>query len=132
MLLGGTMLKKLKKWFAERVVKLIIKKYFKLWGVKIELPSVIQEEFIITNHAYKRIMDRVGCNEEKIKKLAIKAWYSTNKVDMDVVRRKNYKYEQVYGERQNNVHYRSLMGYTYIWEVKFVSGYAQKKLITVY
>ena len=123
--------KKLKKWLEERVIKLIIKKYFKLWGVKIEAPGV-DSEFVITHHAYKRMLDRVGCHEEKIKKLAIKSWYSTNKVDPAAINRKQYKYTQIHGATQHKVQYRSLMGYTFIWQVSFIDGAPQKKLITVY
>lgn len=115
----------LKKWFYTTVVK-FISKYFKLWGVKIETPG-LSEEFIITHHAYKRLLDRVGVSEEKIKKLAIKAWYSTNKVDKAMINRKEYK-----NKKYANTHYRSLMGQIYIWKVRVVDGSSQKILITVY
>lgn len=125
------MLVKIKIWFQNKIIKLIIKKHFKLWGIRIEVPG-IDNEFIITHHAYTRMLDRVGCHEDKIKKLAIKSWYSTNKIDPAAINRKQYKYTQIRGAAQNKVQYRSLMGYTFIWQVNFVDGAPQKKLITVY
>ncbi len=34
------------------------------------------QEFVITDHAYQRLKERLKCLEEKIKKVVVKAWHS--------------------------------------------------------
>lgn len=124
-----------KLWFENVVVKRIIKKHFKLWGVNIE-PSVagedIKPEFVITYHAHDRMLERLKCNEEKIKKVAIKSWYSKEKVCSGLINAKEFIYDNDARCANEKIHYRRLMGYIFIWKVKWVGDWPQKILITMY
>lgn len=52
-------------------------KWLKVWGAVFE--TDLPPEFVITTHARKRINERMGCSDDlKIKRLAVKAWHSSN------------------------------------------------------
>lgn len=112
------------------VAKKIIKKYFKLWGVEIQVKE-LSPEFIVTYHARERLLERLRCSERKIKKIALKAWYSKEKVDVALVNRKQYRYRYIYGKK-NNIYYRQFLGRVFVWEVVYHTGLPQKILITMY
>jgi len=111
-----------------KIVKGIILKNFKLWGVKFE--TELPPEFIITEHAHQRLLGRLKCSEEKIKKVTIKAWFSKEKLPTTWSNKREY-FDR---ERYKNSEYRILMGYLFIFDTSFIPkiNAHQKRLITVY
>lgn len=115
---------------AKSVLKKIIKKYFKLWGVEIQV-SEIDPEFVVTFHARERLLERLKCSDRKLKKIAIKAWYSSEQIDVAMVNRKQYRYRYIYGKKKN-IYYRQFLGRVFVWEVVYRTGQPQKILITMF
>lgn len=103
----------------------IIRKHFRVWGVKIE--SDLPPEFYVTTHAEKRMCDRIGCKLEKIPNLVVKAWKSEEKITQGFVDQKMY-----FRKDQRGIVYRKLMGFIFVFKVVRSKGFSQKRLITVY
>lgn len=110
-----------RRWFWRPIIKKV-----KAWGVIFE--SDLPPEFVITIHAEERMSQRIKCRRDKMIKLAMKAWESKEKLDPVFLNRKEYQ-GQVRG-----IEYRQLMGYVYIFNVRYVAigNYYQKRLVTVY
>lgn len=106
----------------------LVNKLFKIldirvWGVEIE--AAIPPEFLITDHASKRMLERFGCSENKIKKITVKAWFSKEKVNKLWEYKKKLKYKTTI--------YKYFCGHVFVFTTKRrKDGRAQKRLITVY
>lgn len=67
----------------------------------------------ITNHAEERILLRIKCSQDKVKKIAKKAWYSKEKI------RQEFIYNKVY-YRPNDMHtvYRLFLGHIFVFRIE--------------
>lgn len=113
-------------------IKRIIKKYFKIWGVKYE--GDLPPEFIVTNHALDRLKYRSGTKEDKFKKIIIKAWYSSEYLDEKFLN-KQEEIQFFKGKRnRSRIKYKLFNGLIFVFQLHFNGqiGVNQKKLITVY
>lgn len=114
--------------FKKRVVKHIVKSLdLRIWGAEIELP--IPSEFLITAHAEERMLQRFGCNKTKIKKVAVKAWYSKEQVRECWIERKKATHKRCI--------YKYFCGYIFVFKAEYhkmagQAGQTQKVLITVF
>ena len=112
----------------EKILNWILKffiKDLKYWGVALE--TKLPPEFYITKHAEEKMLKRFGCNQEKIKKVTIKAWYSREPISEDFKFKKKllgYKGSQ----------YRMFNGNIFVFQFKYVTkgGFSPKRLVTVY
>lgn len=86
---------------------------------------MVWSEFVITNHARERIIQRIKCNPNKIEKLVIKAWYSTK----EPVPASFVWYQRAKGYRNENVKYRKFLGFMWVFEQ---NHRGQKVLITMF
>ena len=85
----------------------------------------LESEFLITDHARDMMLLRFGCNADKVKKVAIKAWVSRCAIDkaIEFNKKKNHK---------NDI-YRFYNGYIFVFVLKHIEdGVTKKRLITVY
>lgn len=116
------MLKKAKIKLKIKIIRFLLPK-LQCWGVALE--TDLPPEFIITKHAHNRMSERFMCSEEKIKKIAIKAWYS-----------KDYTHHVEYRSKvkgyKNSV-YRIYQGYIFVFTEKNIANlhFNQKILVTV-
>ncbi len=81
-----------------------------------------RKEFVVTNHARERIIERLKCHPSKIEKLVIKAWLSTKEpIPLEFrirQERKGYKGST----------YRKFLGYIWVFD----ATKHQKVLVTIY
>lgn len=87
------------------------------------------DEFIVTVHGRDMLLLRFGCNEGKIKKVAMKAWRSRVSIDKLAEYRKHFKYEEGI--------YRLYNGCVFVFVLVHGDRHGnydivKKKLITVY
>lgn len=95
----------------------------KYWGCEYDFN--LPPEFIITEHARQRMIDRGVCKEKKIRKVVVKAWHS----EETTLKQWNKQYNRLPHEV-----YKSFMGYLFIFLIKHNKrlGYTSKTLVTVY
>jgi len=105
----------------------ILRKYFTYWGIQFE--GEMYPEFIITEHARKRVEERFGCNKEKTKEIVLKAWYKGKKAEICYI----HNHEQYKSKVYTNYVYKDYQGFIFIFARRFKSkNYAQKVLITAF
>ena len=110
-----------------KFINSLIERYFKLWGATIE--TDLPPEFIITEHANRRIEERLKCNKDKVQKITVKAWNNKEILDQKYINQKEVIYYS-----KNNIRYKTFNGFVFVFALKFINrlGYSQKTLITVY
>lgn len=76
----------------------------------------------ITNHAEERILLRINCSKDKVKKIAKKAWCSKEKIRQVFIHNKMYY-------RPNDMHtvYRLFMGHIFVFRIEKLSAMEKKK-----
>lgn len=100
----------------------------RVWGVGWE--SDLPKEFIISQHAEERLLERMTKNRDKLEKIVVRAWRSKLAVPSNVNLPR--KYERVY------YRYRWFGGYLFVFQIILAGRnysrfqLSQKKLITVY
>lgn len=104
-----------------------LSRFLILHGVEVETEA--PPEFIVKYHAADRMINRIKCKPDKIVKLTLKAWNSKESVKEIIKNRHHY-----YKGRDENVVYRALMGYVFVFKVIYNRGTIepQKILITVH
>lgn len=85
--------------------------------LEIDLPP----EFIVSEHARQRMAERFGCDERKIRKIAVKAWQSQSEIPAKAI-------------LDSNRDYRYYNGHIFVYARDNLPKYGliQKILITVY
>jgi hypothetical protein len=103
------------KRIEEVLVKWMLRRYKYLRvAMEIDLPP----EFIVSDHAKRRIEERYKCNETKIRKITVKAWNSKLPIEWNV---------------KDNRIARSFNGHIFIFAERYLNKYGitQKTLVTV-
>lgn len=114
---------KIKNW----LLCLLIKHFdLKVWGV--DFAPEKPPEFIITDHARRRLLKRFRCNKTKIKKIIVKAWRCKEAIE----NKKLYKLKKYNKGKQYT--FRSFMGYIFVfaYDYRLSTRPPQKILITLY
>ena len=111
------------------MIREFIEKHFKVWGVEFE--SSLPPEFVISDHAEKRLNERVRMKPEKMKALVVKAWYA-KPVNTPKLEKTQNRSSYYYGEERIC---RELMGKIYVFAYAYGKNRrpfsVQKVLITV-
>jgi len=92
------------------------------------------EEFIITQHAEERLIERFGCKKYKIEKIVIKAWNSNEKMKSKYISKFNQKVFLKFYRNQRYIKMRLYQGYLFIFRLNWDTPdrSVQKYLITIY
>ena len=101
-----------------------IEKNYDYWGIKLE--TSLPPEFIITDHAVSKIKTRFNCNPDKMYKIMLKAWKSTEIIDRSFIAKKRSIHEKGI--------YKMFNGFIFVFRTRYNKrlGCAQKYLITVF
>ena len=113
------------------MIKTIIERFFKVWGVQFE--TDLPPEFIVSAHAEQRLLERVRCRKDKIQKLVVKAWYSKS-VPIPKFEKTKNRTEYFYDRKRHNRVARECMGYVFIFAYEYNRHpfLPQKVLVTVF
>jgi len=112
-------------------IKLKIIQFFeersKVWGV--DYATNLLPEFIITDHAKKRMDERMTVAKRKQMKMTVKAWQSNL-----VVPHKNYLEYRNRFDKEKNSEFRSYMGFIFVFRIDKYPNVNEKikVLITVF
>ena len=68
-------------------------------------------EIVITEHAKERMIERLGCKDSKLQKIARKAWLSNEKCSLREIANSKFHSKG----RVGITHYRKLMGMIYVF-----------------
>jgi len=120
--------------FFKKKINSLIERYSKVWGATIE--TNLPPEFVITDHAHRRIEERLQCNKEKVMKVTVKAWNNKETLDQRFIQEK----ERCRNYNRNNIRYKTFNGFVFVFALKFIKsrrlenrlGFSQKILVTVY
>lgn len=110
----------------ESLITLLYKKYR---PNRVQFERDLPPEFIISDHAATRMKERIGCSEDKMMKLCIKAWHCHDKVSQR--RLNNWEYGKKYNSKRR--HYRACMGYIFVYASAYCYPISnrQKTLVTI-
>ena len=108
----------------QNFLKEFIEKNYCTWGMKIE--TNLPPEFIVTEHAYKKIKNRFKCNPNKIHKIMLKAWKTKETPSQKFIYKAKYNHKDGI--------YKMFNGYVFIFRIRYNNklGFSQKYLITVF
>lgn len=110
----------------KKIVKKIANRV-RIWGCVFE--TEYPPEFIISTHAENRFTTRVKCSRRKMMQMTVKAWNST----LDIPR-KNYLEYRAKFDKYPKSHFRTFMGYIFVFRLNPIKGCRknQKILVTVF
>jgi len=97
-------------------------------GVEVQKHS--SPEFIVTTHAYERILSRVRCRKDKIKKVVVKAWFSEEKVSKKFIVHKETR--GFVARKGEEICYRIFSGFVFVFILRQRPSVPLKILVTVY
>jgi hypothetical protein len=99
----------------------------RIWGCVFE--TEYPPEFIISAHAENRFKTRVKCSRRKMMRMTVKAWKSTLTIP-----RKNYLEYRSRFDKYPKSHFRTFMGYVFVFRLNPIKGCRkeQKILVTVF
>lgn len=108
----------------QNFLKKFIEKNYNVWGIKIE--TDLPPEFIITEHAHEKIKKRFNCSPNKMYKIMLKAWKTTEAPSQEFIDKAGQNFESGI--------YKMFNGYVFVFRIRYNNrlGFAQKYLITVF
>ena len=101
-----------------------INKHYDVWGTKIE--ADLPPEFIVTEHACNKLIERFKCDSKKFHKIMLKAWRSEEHIDKEFIYRAKLTH--------NRGIYKMFNGHIFVFRVRYNNrlGFSQKYLVTVF
>lgn len=94
----------------ENFIRNEIEKRCKIWGVEFE--TEMPPEFLVTEHAERRLLERMRVSKRKLKETVVKAWHA-KRVDSAKLNRKLYNSHLHHGNHK--VVGRELMGFVFLF-----------------